>query len=1065
VASQLTAAEDPDSEYAYTYDNLGRVIERIDPLGNVTTYAYTGFTSAVTVTLPDPDGEEGPLQSPTYSQTFDLAGSLIESIDPLGAVTSYEYDDLGRLVTVTLPDPDGGGALAAPVTEYEYDKLGNLRFVTDPLGNVTEYVYDVRNRLVGIIEADPDGAGPLASPEWEYAYDDAGQLTSATDPLGRVTTWQYDGLGRLISETLPDPDGEDPLAAPQTLFAYDAASRLVSVTDPLGNVTQYAYDPLDNLVSTALPDPDGPLTTHNSPLTTFTYDAVGNLLSLTDPVGNTTEWDYDNLDRVTAETNELNKARTFKYDAVGNLTERIDRLGRKTVWEYDSLYRGTAEKWYDGASLVRTLSYSYDAAGQLLSAADPAAAYEFEYDLLGRLTSELQSLTGLAFDIAYQSEFDANSRRTQLLALLGGQADFANSYLYDNLNRLTVLTQQSGGSGPGANVVAEKRVDFAYTAASQFSKISRYADWGGFELVANTFYDYDGIGRLSSLIHSTDATAPVFGWGSGALAGYEFTYDAASRITAINSFVDGFSGFDYDNTDQLTAAGHTGQADETYTYDENGNRTMSGYSTTDNNQLTTDGIYNYTYDDEGNRLTKTRISTGEKEEYGWDHRNRLTGLTFKNSSGTIIKTVEHTYDIFNRWIKRSVDADGPGSGAADDTFFSWEAGQINLQFDGEGDLTHRYLWNPVAVDHVFAVENVLSLMSAGEVLWLLTDHLGTPRDLASYDDSTDEVTIENHRVFNSFGQLISETNASFTTLVAFTGVFFDASTSLNYHRARWLDLPTGRWMSEDPIGFGGMDPNLVRYVANRSTTSTDPSGLIDSKDEAAEIVLNIMAAQSAVKWHEDQLSNPFAFMSYGEHSSKLAEAKARIEQLRKEFADKGFDQLCFGDQGYGMRGATAYAEWLAITRRQNQEKLAAQKGGGIESEGAGPFELLMGGKVGVYAGSGILKWSFNKAGQLFFRNQLTGQIHHPISTKIGKALANHPSLKGKYVPRDPRFTTQACDKAAHNGYQKWHRDLDQEVIDWIQDPLNSSATPAEFEAWLRWRYSQPDLKSKFPKRF
>jgi hypothetical protein len=47
-------------------------------------------------------------------------------------------------------------------------------------------------------------------------------------------------------------------------------------------------------------------------------------------------------------------------------------LGRKTVWEYDNRYRNTSENWYDGASLLRTLSFTYDAAGQLLSAADPA---------------------------------------------------------------------------------------------------------------------------------------------------------------------------------------------------------------------------------------------------------------------------------------------------------------------------------------------------------------------------------------------------------------------------------------------------------------------------------------------------------------------------------------------------------------------------------------------------------------------------------------------------------------------------------------------------------------------
>ncbi len=63
--------------------------------------------------------------------------------------------------------------------------------------------------------------------------------------------------------------------------------------------------------------------------------------------------------------------------------------------------------------------------------------------------------------------------------------------------------------------------------------------------------------------------------------------------------------------------------DESYSYDANGNRTMSGYSTTANNQLTTDGTYNYTYDDEGNRLTRTKISNGKIEEYIWDHRNRL----------------------------------------------------------------------------------------------------------------------------------------------------------------------------------------------------------------------------------------------------------------------------------------------------------------------------------------------------------------------------------------------------------------------------------------------------------
>jgi hypothetical protein len=93
-------------------------------------------------------------------------------------------------------------------------------------------------------------------------------------------------------------------------------------------------------------------------------------------------------------------------------------------------------------------------------------------------------------------------------------------------------------------------------------------------------------------------------------------------------------------------------------------------------------------------------------------------------------------------------------------------------------------------------------------------------------------------------------------------------------------------------------------------------------------------------------------------------------------------------------------------------------------------------------------------------NVLTGQIHHPISKTVFKALDDHPILKGHYRPRDPRFTTKAIDKATHNGYERWHIDLDNEVASWVNN--NPTATPAQFESWLRWRYSQPDLVWRFP---
>jgi RHS repeat-associated protein len=48
--------------------------------------------------------------------------------------------------------------------------------------------------------------------------------------------------------------------------------------------------------------------------------------------------------------------------------------------------------------------------------------------------------------------------------------------------------------------------------------------------------------------------------------------------------------------------------------------------------------------------------------------------------------------------------------------------------------------------------------------------------------------------------------------------------SLQYHRARWYDPLSGRWTSEDPLGFAAGDSNLYRYVHNSPTNATDSSG-------------------------------------------------------------------------------------------------------------------------------------------------------------------------------------------------------------------------------------------------
>jgi YD repeat-containing protein len=198
------------------------------------------------------------------------------------------------------------------------------------------------------------------------------------------------------------------------------------------------------------------------------------------------------------------------------LLTRTDRNGRVIEYAYDALHRRVEEQWLDDQqTVIRTLSFSYDAASQLTAAADPAASYDYQYDALGRRTSVTHDIAGLGFPVVLASAYDAASNRTTLSATIDTTADFVNQYTYDALHRMTRI-EQSGQSG--GNAVAEKRIDLTYDAASQWQTITRYADLAATKLVATSDYTFDAAGRLTALTHAQGATP---------LAGYTWTYDAA----------------------------------------------------------------------------------------------------------------------------------------------------------------------------------------------------------------------------------------------------------------------------------------------------------------------------------------------------------------------------------------------------------------------------------------------------------------------------------------------------------------------------------------------------------
>nr|WP_145088883.1 RHS repeat-associated core domain-containing protein [Anatilimnocola aggregata] len=780
----------------YAYDKVGNLVTLTAPGGAVTSYEYDALNRKTRVTSPDPDGV-GPLDSPVTEYVYDVAGQLLSVTDPLDRVTEYDYDGLGRLVLVTLPDPDGGGPLAAPEISYVYDAAGRKLSETDPLGNTTEYAYDLLDHMIELTQADPDGGGPLTSPVSEWLYDDAGQLLESTDALSNVTSYTYDQLGRTLGVTQPDPDGVGGASAPVTSYTYDAVGNRLTVTSPLSKVTTYVYDNLYR--NTSVTDP-------LTGVTSFEYDAVGNRLSLTDPEENTTTWQFDALNRVVLETNELSATRTFEYSQAGDLTAKVDRLARRTEYEYDALHRRTAEKWYDGVSLVRTIGFEFDAASQLTEASDPAAINVYNYDLLGRVTQEVQTFAGFTDTLTFDYEFDAAGNRTESRWNFGTTEEITSEFEYDAQNRLKQLTRESDEEASFWH-----RVAFSYNKLGQYTELNRFVGDNTTPIgVADTAYSYDDLNRLTGILHTTGLTT----W-----AGYDYTYDAASRILSIDSFLDGLSEYDYDDTDQLVGADHTGSTDETYDYDANGNR-VTGYTTGDNNQLLSDGTYSYTYDAEGNRATRTNISTSYVTEYTWDHRNRLVAVTEKDDLDNVLSTVENSYDVFNRWIRRSVDSDGPGIATAVDSYFAYEGTQLTTEFSGDdgSDISHIYSWGQ-NTDELIADITHGSTPNFG-----LTDHLGTPRDFVAYDSLLTTTVDTGHHIYNAFGTLTFSTGI--TSFLGYTARPFEITIGLQYNLNRWYDATVGRWVSEDPIGFDGGTENLREYAYNNALSNTDPTGLI-----------------------------------------------------------------------------------------------------------------------------------------------------------------------------------------------------------------------------------------------
>jgi len=216
-----------------------------------------------------------------------------------------------------------------------------------------------------------------------------------------------------------------------------------------------------------------------------------------------------------------------------------------------------------------------------------------------------------------------------------------------------------------------------------------------------------------------------------------------------------------------------------------------------NEMLAREGVP-YTYDSNGSLLSKTNGSG--TASYAWDFENRLTSVTLPGTGGV----VSFKYDPFGRRIYKSSPA---GS-----TTYVYDGDNAVEELTGStGTLGERYTFGPGTDEPLVGQRQLL-------IFYYEADGLGSVTSL-----TTPTGSVAATYTYDSFGFMTASTGSA-TNWYRYTARQFDSDTALYYYRARYYDPTSGRFRNEDPLGFGGGDTNLYRYVRNNSPNSTDPQG-------------------------------------------------------------------------------------------------------------------------------------------------------------------------------------------------------------------------------------------------
>lgn len=504
----------------------------------------------------------------------------------------YSYDTMGNLVSIA-------NGLGQTTTYSNYNGLGEPQQIVSPNGAVTKYTYDARGRVATKTTYPYGIAG-----SWTYTYDGFGLLYTLTTPDDEVTTWNRNAYMQVSSIARNDKDGtstesfsydamgdvtSDVIARGSDIglsktvvydavgrpyqrkgangqvetYAYDGNGNLLSMTDALGNKTSFQYDALDRKTRTI---------DAKSGTTQSTYDAADHVASVTDPRGLVTSYAYDGLGQLWQQVSPDTGTTHYAHDSYGRQSSLTRADGTQTTYGFDGLNRTTSI-----SAGGQTQSFTYDSCtngkGQLCAASDATGTTSYTYTPEGWVSGRGFSVSGTTYALGYN--YDAEGRLTVVDYPDGNKAIYyrtngvVNSVLLSvgssYFNGATAITYRPGNLAMAAWTSSNGLVNTAsYDSDMRMTGISVPG-------VQSLGFSYDTANRLNHIANGVDSTMTE-----------SITYDALSRLSTVTSTADNES-YQYDADGNRTTATVNGWG-QTSTIDPNSNK-MIGYTYVGGNPL------------------------------------------------------------------------------------------------------------------------------------------------------------------------------------------------------------------------------------------------------------------------------------------------------------------------------------------------------------------------------------------------------------------------------------------------------------------------------------------------